>query len=173
MQRPQCFGLSPRGVQELGGASRCCRSDCNATLQSCSHLQPLGLRLGAWPAPVCVSVAARHVRAPHPLGDNSSIACNCNHRVYDFMNSANFDTHVQWMCRDCRSNAARKFMRCPSSVNVPCSVCDLMLRFTRRPRTCARKHEKQSLLLHGAPVSIARCAQRGRICERRHGCADS
>ena len=63
-----------------------------ATLQFCSYLQPLGLRLGAWPAPVCISVAARHVRAPHPLGDNCSIACNCNHRVYDFMNSANFDT---------------------------------------------------------------------------------
>ena len=73
MQRPQCFGLSPRGVQELGGASRCCRSDCNATLQSCSRLQPLGLRLGAWPAPVCISVAARHVRAPHPLGARTSL----------------------------------------------------------------------------------------------------
>jgi len=34
-----------------------------ATLQFCSYLQPLGLRLGAWPAPVCISVAARHVRA--------------------------------------------------------------------------------------------------------------
>ncbi len=35
-----------------------------ATLQSCNHLQLLGLRLGAWPAAVCISVtAARHVRA--------------------------------------------------------------------------------------------------------------
>ncbi len=46
-----------------------------ATPQSCNHLWPLGPRLGAWPAAECISVAARHARAPHPpLGDNCSIA---------------------------------------------------------------------------------------------------
>jgi hypothetical protein len=61
-----------------------------ATLQSCNHLQLLGLRLGAWPAAVCISVAARHVRA-HRIHWRQLF--DCNQRV-GCMNSANFDSQV-------------------------------------------------------------------------------
>jgi hypothetical protein len=61
-----------------------------ATLQSCNHLQLLGLRLGAWPAAVCIShMCARAASTRRQLFDRNQRA-GC-------MNSGDFNTQVSWL----------------------------------------------------------------------------
>ena len=89
----QRFGLSPRGVQELAGASRHCRSDCNAAILQSSP--------AAWPSTGCMAGGCVHqcrgspcARAPHPLGDKCSIATSVS-----AARTAAISTHRY---RDCR-----------------------------------------------------------------------